>query len=131
MQQEDFYLRQIQKIGTLIAAMMNKRKEGFAQESLNLSSYIFKEFLPNQELEPPFVLDQVQLDTLTDEELTLLQKTAYETGKTYHTLGNKQYAADYLQVSLQISDFADKKSKTYNLERAEMRQRAINKIENA
>lgn len=130
MQQEDFYLRQIQKIGTLIAAMMNKRKEGFAQKSVNLSAIIFKEIVPNAQFEPQFSVDEKELEKLSEETLFLLQKAAYETGKSYHDLGDTQNASDYFQVSLQVCTFAERKSKTYNYEREEMRQNAAKNIEN-
>ncbi len=122
MQQEDLLIREIQKIGLLIAAMISKRREGFAQECVNLGKIIFKELLPDQTIEPPLTIDESAVSKLTEAQIMQLQQATYQTGKAYHDMGQATEATSYMQLSLKMCQIADQVSHTFSFERESIKQ---------
>ncbi len=116
MQYEDLLIREIQKIGLLIAAMISKRKEGFAQESVDMSAYLFRELLPEGDFKPPLQMNEDAVRALSVEKIDLLERATYETAKSYRELGQEEQAATYFTLSHRIHQIKNEVTKTYSFQ---------------
>lgn len=125
MEQKDFILREIEKIGAMIAGLIGKmiaiKEKGFIQED-ELTA-LNEEFKENTQLDLDRILDvhDDDLDQLLSTELGFDEHNIELLADLFSAIAplQKLNREVFIRKAIVLYEFANKKSKTYSLERAE------------
>ncbi len=122
MPKEDYFLKYIEKLNRVIAAMFGFREKGFPEDALRLAQEAYKEML-DLDLDALAGMPEADFEILLDKEnihisyLEYLAEILKETAEAYDKRGKRDTAILFYQKSMATLIFLTQKDKTFSWER--------------
>ena len=122
MPQEDYFIRQLQKLAQVVGAMFGLRGKGFVEESIRLADEAYTELLHLSAEELSLLSDNEFAELIENQNhsaphLEALAGLTHETAKAFDAKNDAQSAESFYRKTLQTYYLLNKKDKTFSFER--------------